>query len=159
MKKQLIVLSALFVAFTAQCGVLDDMKAKATALLNKAKTAVQPAKTTAQPATIEIPKSSGPQQVSSAMRDQRIKASEAIKLLVAVAPQRLRLPDAYAGTPENNPILWIIQNASDKQLDLLERMNKERRDFHLGADDSAAFNGLPPHVKVYIRFAFQLLSL
>jgi hypothetical protein len=37
MKKQLIVLNALFVAFTTQCGFLDDMKAKAVALVNKAK--------------------------------------------------------------------------------------------------------------------------
>jgi len=48
MKKQLIVLSALFVGFSSQCSLYDRMKAQATAMKNKATGAYQSVKKTAQ---------------------------------------------------------------------------------------------------------------
>jgi len=48
MKKQLIVLSALFVGFASQCSFYDRMKAQATSMKNKATGAYQSVKKTAK---------------------------------------------------------------------------------------------------------------
>jgi hypothetical protein len=48
MKKQLIVLSALFVGFASQCSLYDRMKAQATAMKGRATGAYQTVKKTAQ---------------------------------------------------------------------------------------------------------------
>jgi len=48
MKKQLIVLSALFVGFASQCSFYDRMKANATSMKNKATGAYQSVKKTAK---------------------------------------------------------------------------------------------------------------
>lgn len=87
-------------------------------------------------------------------RDKKIAALGVIDL--EMFSRWVELPHLYAGTSENNPLLWIVQKASDKQLDLFVRMSKEGRNFKIigYGDDLDAFQKLPKHVKSYLSHVF-----
>jgi hypothetical protein len=68
------------------------------------------------------------------------------------------------GTPENNPLLWIKQNASNEQLDLIEdmnieRMNREKNKKYSVFRVSKSFKSMPEHVKTYLGLAFDLILI
>jgi hypothetical protein len=87
-------------------------------------------------------------------RDKKIGSSGVID--VAFFDNFVELPHLFAGTAENNPLLWIAQNASVKQADMFGRMHKEMKKFRLSGDDEEAFYGLPRHVKNYVTRLFSL---
>lgn len=88
-------------------------------------------------------------------RDKKIAAAPGV-IDLEMFSRRVELPHIYAGTSENNPLLWIVQKASDKQLDLFVRMNKEKSNFKIigYGDDLDAYQKLPRHVKSYLSHVF-----
>lgn len=85
-------------------------------------------------------------------RDKKIALSRVIDCDAFM--QWANLPHLYAGTSENNPLLWIVQKASDKQLDLFVRMHNEGSSFTAG-NDREVFSKIPLWVIRYLQRVFR----
>jgi hypothetical protein len=101
------------------------------------------------------------------LRLRKLGSSEAIPYLYSkMVTERLGV-NPYQGTPANNPLMWITQEANAEQLDIIERIYNQYNpnDFKFGASKTIHFdlsdedkndlrNTMPDHVIGYLINAF-----
>jgi len=59
----------------------------------------------------------------------------------------------FEGTPQNNPLVWIAENATMSQVIFINHAYKttiEGQEFTLTSEGLQVFSGLPMHVKRYL---------